>query len=64
MSDKIISVSIIGVGSRGGDAYGTIMNSMPDKYNVVALCDYNKEKTDKYKKVFNVNDDNTALRSE
>ncbi len=57
MSDKIISVSIIGVGSRGGDAYGTIMNSMPDKYNIVALCDYNKEKTDKYKKVFNVNDD-------
>lgn len=57
MSNRIITVSIIGVGSRGGDTYGAMMHSLPEKYKIVSLCDINKEKTDKYKKVFGVSDD-------
>lgn len=56
MSDKIITVSILGVGSRGV-AYGSLMHSMKDNYHIVALCDHNREKTDRYKTIFDVSDD-------
>ncbi len=56
MSDKMITVSILGVGSRGV-AYGTIMNSMPNKFDIVALCDHNKEKTERHKEIFGVSGD-------
>ncbi|MBP5467503.1 MAG: Gfo/Idh/MocA family oxidoreductase, partial [Clostridia bacterium] len=36
---KIITVSILGCGSRGAWAYGAFMNQLKDKYKIVSLCD-------------------------
>lgn len=55
---KLITVSILGTGHRGAEAYGKEMAKMSDKYKIVSLCDLNREKLDKYKKVFNVSDEN------
>ncbi|WP_275556886.1 hypothetical protein [Pumilibacter muris] len=40
--EKKITVSILGTGHRGADAYGKIMATMPDKYQIVALCDLDR----------------------
>lgn len=55
---KIITVSILGAGSRGAEAYGKIMAGMPDHFQIVSLCDSNREKLDKYQKFFGVSDEN------
>lgn len=57
MSD-ILTVSIIGVGARGGEAYGKIMLGMPQKFRIVALCDRDEGKLNKYKKLFDIPDEN------
>lgn len=41
--DKILTVSIIGCGSRGFHAYGTLINQLKDKFKIVALCDIDEE---------------------
>ncbi len=56
--NKIITVSIIGTGQRGADAYGKRMAAMPDKFKIVALCDFDHEKLNKYKNQFGVSDEN------
>ena len=48
MANKIITVSIIGVGARGGEAYGRYINRLKDKYKIVALCDTNGKRLQKY----------------
>lgn len=55
--EKIFTVSILGTGHRGAEAYGKDMAKMSDKYKIVSLCDLNREKLDKYKKVFDVPDE-------
>ncbi len=57
----MVSVSIIGVGARGGEAYGKYINECKDKYNIVALCDLNPGKLEKYSKEFNVEKENCFL---
>ena len=52
MSEKIFSVAILGVGARGGDVYGRIMASMPDKFKIVSLCDLKKERISFYGEEF------------
>ncbi len=51
---KVITVSIIGVGGRGGEAYGRYINDLKDKYKIVALCDINPVKLAKYGEAFAV----------
>lgn len=34
------------------------MSSMPEKYKIVALCDYDIKKSEKYKKLFGTRDEN------
>ena len=41
---KIFTVSIIGVGGRGGYAYGTLLAQLSEKFKIVALCDIKQEK--------------------
>ena len=41
--DKILTVSIIGCGSRGFHAYGMLINQLKDKFKIVSLCDINEE---------------------
>lgn len=60
MNNKVYSVAILGVGSRGA-GYGTIMNSMKDKFNIVSLCDIVKEKLDRYQEIFDVKKENCFI---
>ena len=41
--NKIYTVAIIGVGARGGNAYGKLINKFTDKYDIVALCDLRED---------------------
>lgn len=56
--DKQFTVAIIGCGSRGAEAYGRLMDAQKDKWKIVALCDVNGEKTEKYGKIFSVGKEN------
>lgn len=38
---KILTVGILGCGSRGFHAYGTLIGEMKEKFRIVALCDTN-----------------------
>ena len=60
----MISVSIIGVGARGGEAYGQYINVCKDKYSIVALCDLNPGKLEKYSAEFGVKKENCFLSEE
>ena len=55
---KVFTVSILGAGSRGAEAYGRIMMSQKDKYKIVSICDVSKVKVDKYQKLFNLDKNN------
>ena len=48
----LITVSILGVGARGGEAYGKYIHACADKYKIVTLCDKNPEKLEEAKKAF------------
>lgn len=56
--NKTITVSILGTGQRGANSYGRIMSAMPDKFKIVSLCDLDREKLHKYKRIFGVSDEN------
>jgi len=57
MSDRVLSVAILGCGSRGADSYGLYLKN--DKhFNIVSLCDIRKIKVDRFSKEFNVNPNN------
>ena len=55
---KVFTVSILGAGSRGAEAYGRIMMSQNDRYKIVSICDISKVKVDKYQKLFNLDKNN------
>ena len=59
--DKKFTVSIIGCGSRGAFAYGRTMQKMPNKWEIVALCDTDSEKLDIWSKNFGVKRENCFL---
>lgn len=48
MSKDIITISIIGVGARGAEAYGRYIYSLKDKFKIVSLCDPNEYRLKKY----------------
>ena len=52
--NKIFTVAILGVGSRGGDAYGLIINSQKDKFDIVALCDTRQQRLERFSQIFGV----------
>ena len=54
MAKNKFTVAIIGVGGRGGYAYGTLISQLPDQFEIVALCDINTEKLSYFSKKFNV----------
>ena len=56
-----ITVSILGVGARGGEAYGKYVNECTDKYKIVSLCDLTPSKLEKYSALFNVSKENCFL---
>ncbi len=57
MDNKIFTVAILGVGSRGGNGYGRIINGMRDKFKIVSLCDIRRERLDMFAPEFEVGTD-------
>ncbi len=51
---KIVTVSVIGVGARGGEAYGRYIHKCKEKFRIVSLCDVNEERLEKYGETFSV----------
>lgn len=51
---KIVTISVIGVGARGGEAYGRYIHQCKDKFKIVSLCDTNEERLEKYGETFDV----------
>ena len=64
MKNKIVTVSIIGVGARGGEAYGRYIYRLKDKYKIVSLCDPNEERLEKYGKTYQIEKENCFLDEE
>lgn len=58
MENKIITVSILGLGNRGGEVYGRYMDSLKDKYKIKSICTKNVEKLNKYGNLFGIEEDN------
>ena len=56
--DKKFTVAIIGVGGRGGYAYGTLLAELPEKFQIVSLCDIRKEKLTFFAEKFHVSEEN------
>ena len=61
---KIYTVAVIGVGSRGGDAYAGIFFKLHDRFKVVSLCDISQVKLDKYSALYRVPKENCFLSEE
>lgn len=51
---KEFTVAIIGCGSRGAESYGRIMSEDKERFKIVALCDIDAGKLDKYSDLFGV----------
>ena len=58
MNKKIVSVSIIGLGGRGGEAYGRYMAFLADKFKITHICDINPVRLHKYGAIFDVSMEN------
>lgn len=58
MADKLFTVAILGCGGRGAESYGRLIDAQKNKYKIVALCDIDTAKLDKYGKVFGVDKKN------
>ena len=58
MSKQVYTVAIIGVGARGGDTYGTLMMGMPEKFDIVALCDLKPDRLAVFGERFGVEKEN------
>ena len=58
MSQPIVTVSIIGLGGRGGEAYGRYLITQKDKFKITHICDINPVRLHKYGEVFDVPQEN------
>jgi len=58
MANKIYTVAILGIGGRGGDTYGALMQDMPEKWNIVALCDLKPDRLAVFAEKFGVEKEN------
>ena len=58
MNKKTVTVSIIGLGGRGGEAYGRYIAKLKDKFKITHICDINHVRLDKYGELFDVPKEN------
>ena len=58
MENKIVTVSIIGLGGRGGEAYGRYIDKLKDKFKITHICDINNVRLEKYGELFGVPTEN------
>ena len=52
MQNKVYTVAIIGVGARGGNAYGKLINKCPEKYKITHLCDMREDRLEIFGEMF------------
>ena len=52
--EKKYTVAIIGVGARGGNVYGRLIKSFPDRFEIVALCDTRAQRLQTFGEEFGV----------
>lgn len=64
MNKKVITVSIIGVGARGGHTYGRYMNELKDNFKILSLCDVSEVRLKKYGEMFSVPEENRFLNED
>ena len=55
---KMVTVSIIGLGGRGGEAYGRYLITQKDKFKITHVCDINHTRLHKYGDLFDVCNEN------
>lgn len=58
MNNKTVTVSIIGLGGRGGEAYGRYIVEQKDKFAITHICDINHVRLEKYGELFDVPTEN------
>lgn len=64
MSNKKFTVAIIGVGGRGGYAYGTLISQIPEKFKIVSLCDIRLDKLAFFAKKFAIEEENLFVNEQ
>ena len=55
---KVVTVSIIGLGGRGGEAYGRYIFKQKDKFKITHVCDIDPVRLNKYGELFEVEEAN------
>ena len=58
MENKILTIAIIGMGGRGGYAYGPYLVEHKEKYKIVAICDIDEYRLDKWGEYMSVPKEN------
>lgn len=58
--EKKLTIAIIGLGSRGADSYGQIINKDP-RFDITAICDLRPVKLERFEKEFGVKKENCFL---
>ena len=61
---KIFTISILGCGSRGQEAYGKNFYMLPDKFKITALCDVNPRQIEIAKKAWGIAEENCFYSEE
>jgi len=61
MNNKVLEIAIIGMGARGGYAYGLYIDEHKEKYHVNAICDIDPIRLKKWGDMFNVPEENRFL---
>ncbi len=64
MSEKIITVSIIGVGARGAEAYGRYIYESKDRFKITSLCEPNEYRLKKYGDIFEIAEEDRFTNEE
>ena len=60
--NKIYEVAILGVGARGGDTYGRLINEhAKDKFKIVSLCDKRENRLERFSAEFGVEKSNCFM---
>ena len=47
---KILTVAILGAGSRGAETYGRFFKVRDDMFKILSICELKKERLERYKK--------------
>ena len=56
--NKVFTVSIIGCGSRGCDAYGKLFHEQKERFRIVSLCELREERLSRFGREYGVSQEN------